>query len=580
MAIKYKQGWGEPSSGIAIVGEAMGGEEHRESLKAKRMIPFIGASGKHMDRCLTATGFRTRLKLGSGNKFIGLKENGMRVTNVIKAHPNKNDIKPYVNLWKKEPEISDVAQEHIELLREELSDPQITTIVPMGNVALYALTGILGTWKNNARGAAITNYWRSVLPCTLVPGKKVIPCIHPAAALRGDGLYTLYITRTLKLIKRQAKFPEIDNPDRELLIRPSYFEALGFIERMIEEKKLVAHDIETAREQITCISFANDGSEAMCIPFVDEGFRRYYTDEEEEHLWSRIKELLEREDILKVAHNAAYEHQYHLETKGIQTKALHDTMIMQRQALPDMPASLGFCVAWYIQEPYYKDEDDLFLEGIEDIETYWSYNAKDSAVLIPLFEALHKELLSIGNYESYLDDVLILPVLGMMQQEGVNCDVEAIKRENKEGWISWWKQFKELSDSSEVWPVYHKDHKIFLINGERWPEWKIIKKWPSVALKDADGKKKAVSIMKLRKKLGAENVELIKGSAISKSYKVKVQRRTGSTVERKHKIFCVDNEMHHTFPNSDKQKRNYFYDYLGIPPYKAKDPKAKDPLGS
>ena len=63
------------------------------------------------------------------------------------------------------------AKVYIETLKRELEKVDCNVIIALGNIPLYVLTG----------ERSVTKWRGSILECTLIPGKKVVACIHPSA---------------------------------------------------------------------------------------------------------------------------------------------------------------------------------------------------------------------------------------------------------------------------------------------------------------------------------------------------------------------------------------------------------------
>jgi len=158
---------------IAIVGEAPG------STEMKLGEPFVGSSGKLLNNLLSTAGIiRSRC-------FI---------TNVIKEQPYKNNIKIFIDLSKKAVKETPEYHNYVKILKKELDSCDANVIVAVGAVPLYALCGERGIIKR--RG--------SMYESTLLPGRKVIPTIHPAAALR-QYLFQHYILYDLIRVKRESE---------------------------------------------------------------------------------------------------------------------------------------------------------------------------------------------------------------------------------------------------------------------------------------------------------------------------------------------------------------------------------------
>ena len=147
-------GLGPSNANIIIIGEAPGAEEER----ARR--PFIGLSGRELDRSLGAA------QIVRGACYI---------TNVIKERPPSNDVSKYIRQTGKGVWMSEEYKAFEAYLYEELNKLDANVIVPVGNISLWATT----------RNWGITKYRGSILHgVPELNGRKVIPTIHPAGALR------------------------------------------------------------------------------------------------------------------------------------------------------------------------------------------------------------------------------------------------------------------------------------------------------------------------------------------------------------------------------------------------------------
>lgn len=135
-------GDGDPQADVVFVGEAPGQREDEQG------IPFVGPSGKLLDRLLAE---------------IGLERSDVYIANVVKCRPPKNrDPRP------------DEIEACKGYLREQLSliDPKV--VVTLGNFSSKLLLNT-ETGITRLRGTAY-EWW----------GRYLVPTFHPAAALRGS----------------------------------------------------------------------------------------------------------------------------------------------------------------------------------------------------------------------------------------------------------------------------------------------------------------------------------------------------------------------------------------------------------
>ena len=135
-------GDGSPSADVVFVGEAPGAREDEQGL------PFVGPSGKLLERLLSE---------------IGLRREDVYIANVVKCRPPKNrDPRP------------DEIEACKGYLRNQLSliDPKV--VVTLGNFSSKLLLNT-ETGITRLRGTAY-EWW----------GRYLVPTFHPAAALRGS----------------------------------------------------------------------------------------------------------------------------------------------------------------------------------------------------------------------------------------------------------------------------------------------------------------------------------------------------------------------------------------------------------
>ena len=195
--------------------------------------------------------------------------------------------------------VSDSWYKYLEILEKELSQTE-GLIIAIGNVALYALTGNIGITK-----------WRgSVLESTLLPGRKVIPIIHPATIIPPKNQYLNKILIQFDL-KRAKDYIDgrFQSSDYEILIRPSFLEAVAHLEECLElglKGFTIDYDIELRYYSVSCIAFAHNPVQAMSIPFIDE-HGDYFRPEDEVEIWRLIAQILSNPNIRKRGQNLVFD---------------------------------------------------------------------------------------------------------------------------------------------------------------------------------------------------------------------------------------------------------------------------------
>ncbi len=385
---------GPRTAQIAFIGEAPG------SLEERQLRPFVGQAGQLLDQLLAQA---------------GIIRSECYLTNVVKERPHNNDISTFINLSRKEPRITKAGQAYIDALLDELKDIEANVLVPLGNVPLWVLTGEKGITKR--RGSMLTG----------LDGRKVIPVIHPAAALR-QYLFRFPIAHDLQLIKGEAKSAKIELPKRNLIIRPEYIQVLAYLNACLQSFR-VAFDIETTNLEVNCISFARTPDDAISIPFAEKG-KHYFTEDEEMTIWLLIAQILESPAIMKVAQNGVFDASFLFRKYGIRTWPIEDTMISHAVLFPELPKGLDFLTSVYTREPYFKDEGKVWKNPWGDMNQFWAYNAKDSAVCLEVLSPIQADLDRLGNTEVAQHQTKLIPPIMYMQERGIRVDHKALKSQS------------------------------------------------------------------------------------------------------------------------------------------------------
>jgi DNA polymerase I-like protein with 3'-5' exonuclease and polymerase domains len=166
----------------------------------------------------------------------------------------------------------------------------------------------------------------------------------------------------MDLIKagREAKFPQVRRPHREIWIEPTLLDIRSFINAHVMECSLLSVDIETAGDQVTCIGFSPEPALALVVPFFDARRKgRSYWDSAsaERAVWHLIKGVLEDPRIPKLFQNGLYDIAFLFRSVGIKVRgATHDTMLLHHALQPESPKALGFLGSLYTDEGPWKTE--------------------------------------------------------------------------------------------------------------------------------------------------------------------------------------------------------------------------------
>lgn len=347
-----------PTARVAFVGEA----PRHEELEAG--LPLVGPSGRTMSQMLRTAGLGRAGDPPAGF-YPDLASRGLRPmlwhrseffwTNVFNFQLPDNDIKhlcapaPEAKLWPdyhldRIQNAGYLRPEHIpSLLRlqTELVAVRPTLIVPLGGTALWAFTGNSDIMQQ--RGAVAKAAYIS-------PGTKLLPTLHPDHVIHSHKMFSV-VVGDLEKAWREAQFPDIRLPKREIWIDPTLADIREFRRRYITPGTLTAADIETAAGQITCISFAPSAERAIVIPFVDyrKPNRSYWpTAGDELAALEEVEAICADPEIPMMFQNGPYDIYWIWRYWGIHVNNyLHDTRLMHHALYPELPKSLQFMGATY-----------------------------------------------------------------------------------------------------------------------------------------------------------------------------------------------------------------------------------------
>ncbi len=374
---------------IILIGEAPSNAE----MVAYR--PFVGPSGKVLDRCL---------------HHAGIARAECYITNVHSEPINKGrSVLPKAMLEVPEDDYFRLVDTF-----KEFRDDAI--IIPLGGTATNLIAGHTEILK-----------WRgSPLPCAFERfNQTVIPTIHPAATLRGTFLWQYFIISDLQKAKRWSKGEGVF-PNKNFIVGTSAEEAIEYL-HMIEQLDEYAWDIEIWNNQISCISFAPNPEEAMSIALINmhKPGRNYFTPQEEAEIWRGLARTLGT-DSFKIGQNLMFDaswmyHFHHIITRG----EIGDTMLAHHIMYPDFPKGLDFLCSIYTDGEYYKEDRKLWKKLKVDQERFWRYNARDSTDTYQVWNALQDELDKgyRSTYRMTLD--LFYPLLYTIEK-GVHVDKETL----------------------------------------------------------------------------------------------------------------------------------------------------------
>lgn len=403
-------GIGPMDAKIVVVGEAPGAVEEAVG------EPFVGASGN-----LQNVWWRE----------VGIERAEVRIENLYEYRPLGNDI---------EGVDGDELAVWVRDLRRrvgELEGPCV--IVPTGNYACFALTGkgkvkaalrkALGEEVGASeaeRKAGIMSLRGSVYKYTDLIGRncKVIPTIHPAWFLHGGGFNMRKQRRALadwKRIKRESASPTINWKPKVHVVNPTGEQIDEFVEYVRAHKPVLAVDVETWGNRLTCVGFAPSREWSITIPWGHE-------------TKTAVAELfhLAMAECEVVTHFGHYD-MYWLASVGVFPKRWHwDTCAMHHCLHSTDEHTLHYVASIYCPEyRYWKDEAKDAEEVVKyarDLDSLFAYNGMDCCYTRELFDCLLAELVDADAVEFYWRHYAEMfgPLLGTMLG-GVRVDVQAQK---------------------------------------------------------------------------------------------------------------------------------------------------------
>jgi uracil-DNA glycosylase len=403
---------GPREAAVLVVGEAPGEDEVREGL------PFVGYSGKELDKLLTETGFAP---------------GACRITNVCHVRPPRNDISAFLGFSKKDAK-PDSLYEHgkfyspeiahgLKILQMEIeSMPNLELIIGLGNTPLWALTGQFG----------ITRWRGSQMFAKRLTARPIpfVPTYHPAYILR------LWSSRWIaQMDLRRARGWKEERyvvPDYDFYIRPSF---AGCTERLLYWLSLLdvgmplklATDIETRNGEIACIGLADSPFRAMCIPLLTTAGSYWRPDEEAKLAWLLYR-LLTHPMVEVIGQGFWFDQQYFARRLGFMCNLRHDTMMKQHVILPGVPKTLDFISSQHCHyHCYWKDESTNWDPRLGE-EQFWIYNCKDLSATYEANTSLSKAILDFGMGPQLNEQMEMVDIALDMMLRGINVNQERKKR--------------------------------------------------------------------------------------------------------------------------------------------------------
>lgn len=394
---------------LAIIGEAPGSDE------VDLGVPFIGASGRELDR------FLSRFGILRDACFIG---------NVCQQRPISNKIATFD--WDGKE-----IQEGLKQLHEDLKKFNPFCILLLGGSALHAfrhpdiipkkrkdkdgLKFVFPDSISDWRGSFFTAHSNSPAPSV-----KCISSFHPAATMR-QYEWTPYLMMDIQRAFSESTFPELILPEEDYDVELNFERICKNLDNCYEKDTYLGTDIEGYWGNWKCIAFANAPGKAFIVPFVGMDNQSLWTLEEEVTLFEKVTNILSSTKITKVWQNGLYDrfvlqYGYSIIVRGLS----NDIMLKHWELYCELEKALSVQCSIYTKKPFYKT--DL---KTDNQATFWRYCCRDAAVTLEIDQKLDKYL----NDESkrhYQFNLVLLNALLYMQLRGLRFNIPlAEKRLNE-----------------------------------------------------------------------------------------------------------------------------------------------------
>lgn len=351
--------------------------------------PFQGREGQTLDNLLSQAGIARYQCL---------------VTNVAKERPPANKI-TYFFEDKKCTEPKPKMQTWIDELKADIELYKPNIIVALGPTALWALTG----------EKLISIFRGYIIPCTLVPGMKVIPIYHPKQ-INFD--WKLYFHSVLDFRKalRHSKYPEIREAKQSYEPNVSLSRFIEYMNECIAhpEWDKLAIDVETVSpgSHIEELGISHSPNFGISI-FLLKGRNPTLPERDELLLWQTFAKLVSMKKI--IMQNGAYDIGILWFNQGILVENLWmDTLIAAHVCWPELPRDLGFLGSVCLDVPPWK-------KGSAKNELY---NPADAANTFGIAEVLDLELDRQKIRHTFDFEMGLIPVALMMQLQGITVNPE------------------------------------------------------------------------------------------------------------------------------------------------------------
>src|SRR5262245_107475 len=395
---------GDRRNRICVLGEAPAKTEMRLGR------PLVGPSGDVFNDCLHAAGIARR---------------ECYILNIWPFMVTKNAKGAIISpsgevLWHETHGMTEDGLREAAGTIEKLQSCEANVVLTLGAPALDLLSG---------KKKPILK-WRGSIMQSERMNKKFIPTLHPAATLHGVYTWRYLIIGDMERAAAEASSPDLNLPDRNLIIRPSVAEVMDYFD-YCENSGRMATDIEVINHNVSMFSLACTPMEALSVPFLDPTGNEYWDLETETAIWKRYAEVMANPKVMKINQNiVGFDCVFLLSQCNVFTHGpLGDCMIAQSIMYPDFRMGLDFIASVHTREPYWKDEGKVWKANHKiDWPTFQRYCAKDACVALEAWDVLSTEMTEGGYWPTYNMTVALAKPLAYMSIRGLKVDREGLAR--------------------------------------------------------------------------------------------------------------------------------------------------------
>jgi len=392
---KYVPGMGPIGPKLLILGEA---PSYEETAKGQ---PFIGASGRELDRLL---------------KDAGIQRSECWITNVCKYEVPPNLVRKKLPFHIRARNAGIDMEQQLAELRIEINDIKPNCILALGGTALWALSGKDKISKH--RGSIS---WGM--------GTKFVPTYHPAHLLHSASGSEIkgYWNRQIMIFDFKRAYEEsqtrdLQLPSRLLHIAQHSGELYEFLERYKHCNRLSV-DIEAGGHCLPiCLGLAFNKNHGITVPLWNKDGISHIPTSDLASMWTMVAKVLMEKDI--VGQNFNYDRDK-IRRLGFTIRRIHsDTMLKAFAINPELPKGLAFLTSIYTREPFYKD-DGMYEGSYRDLLLGC---ARDACVTLEIDEAMDADLDELGVRKFYENFIMTLPdFYAEIEQNGFYVDEDKRK---------------------------------------------------------------------------------------------------------------------------------------------------------